>query len=49
MELELTPKDRDDLLALARRTIESKVQHTPYKQPNPDSIQTPSAPAAAPS
>jgi MEMO1 family protein len=36
MELELTPKDRDDLLALARRTIESKVHHTPYKQPNPD-------------
>jgi MEMO1 family protein len=36
MELELTPKDRNDLLALARRTIESKVHRTPYKQPNPD-------------
>ena len=36
MELELTAKDRDDLLALARRTIESKVHHHTYEQPNPD-------------
>lgn len=36
MDLELTTKDRDDLLALARRTIESKVLHHPYEQPNPD-------------
>ncbi len=36
MELELSSKDRDDLLALARRTIESKVLCQPYQQPNPD-------------
>lgn len=36
MDLELTAKDRDDLLTLARRTIETKVHHHPYEQPNPD-------------
>lgn len=36
MELELSSKDREDLLALARRTIESKVHRTTYQQPNPD-------------
>jgi len=36
MELELSEKDRKDLLALARRTIESKVHRTPYEQPNSD-------------
>jgi MEMO1 family protein len=38
MELELTPKDREDLLSLARRTIESKVHHTPYEQTDPDAF-----------
>jgi len=36
MELDLTTKDREDLLNLARRTIESKVHHSPYQQTNPD-------------
>lgn len=36
MDFNLTQKDKDELLALARRTIESKVHHTPYLQPNPD-------------
>ena len=36
MDLELTAKDRDDLLALARRTIETKVHRRPYQQANPD-------------
>ena len=38
MDLELSEKDRDDLLALARRTIESKVYRTPYEQPNSDNF-----------
>ena len=38
MDLELTAKDRNDLLALARRTIESKVYHTPYEQPDSDAF-----------
>ena len=36
MELELNAQEQQDLLTLARTTIESKVRHTPYRQPNPD-------------
>jgi len=36
MEFSLTLKDKEDLLALARQTIECKVHRMPYNQLNPD-------------